>query len=614
MTISRKIIDADGQPDGGSGIVSGAGSKGLTPSEKLNSNNKINAPETVDQSISEINSDLQDRYDHENYYGGDSDGGNTAPVANNNASSVNNDSDTGASVIIDVLANDTDAEGNTLTINSFTQPSNGTVTQVGQTLQYQADAGYDGSDSFTYDCTDGTIVSNTATVNMTVNLRPGANNDAGSVNNDTKTGGSVIIDVLANDTVAAGKTLTINSFTQPTNGTVTQVGQTLQYQANAGYHGSDSFTYDCTDGTLTSTSTGTVNMTVTLSTRTVTIGTTGDYSTWANWNNSSEEDYAEHDTVGSLPLTVIFQSGEIHDASRYTNDYFRGTWDNVASSLTVTSEGFTGIPYGETGGNGTYFRCNHVDKLTGHGSTAGSFGTIKWTEIEIDCPTTNGGHVGTFTFRYSSGIDFIADRCIFRSYTSTNNICGLFLVRDYCTSGSISITNNLFYDISSTGTGCGAVLYYVSSSGNPDHLVKFLNNTVVKAEVDEATSFVIRTVKALDTDIKNNVIQATGTNGGILSDNSLSEGNVLQDASGSASDVNSVDVYTAAGNTSDVYTDVDGFDFSHKVGGDAIGVATGLTIAESGGEDEVPNPGLDGQNRIDGAASWDAGATVYNTA
>lgn len=523
MAISRKIIDADGQPDGGSGVVSGAGSKGLTPSEKLSSNNKINAPNAVDQPISVINADLENRYDDQDYYGGDSDSlaaPNTPPVANDDLASINNDSKTGASVIIDVLDKDTDTEGDSLTINSFTQPTNGTVTQVGQTLQYQANAGYHGSDSFTYDCTDGKAVSNTATVNVTV----------------------------------------------------------------------------------------------TLTTRTVTIGTTGDYATWADWNSSDEDEYAAYDTVGSLPLTVIFQSGEIHDASRYTNDYFRGTWDNVASSLTVTSEGFTGIPYGETGGNGTYLRCNHVDKLVGHGSTAGSFGTIKWTEIEIDCPTPNGGYVGTFEFRYSSGIDFIADRCIFRSYAATTNNCGLFMVRDYNTSGSISITNNLFYDISSTGTNCGAVVYYASSSGNPDHLIKFLNNTVVKAEVDDASSYVIRTAKALDTDIKNNVIQATGTNSGILNDNSLSEGNVLQDASGSASDVNSVDVYTAAGNTSDVYTDVDGFDFSHKTGGDAIGVATTLTIAETGGEDEVPNPGLDGQNRIDGAANWDAGATVYNTA
>lgn len=95
-----------------------------------------------------------------------------------------------------------------------------------------------------------------------------------------------------------------------------------------------------------------------------------------------------------------------------------------------------------------------------------------------------------------------------------------------------------------------------------------------------------------------------------------SEGNVVDDDSGSTNDTNSVDVYTSAGNTSDVYTDVDAFDFSQKVTSPAINAATTLTVAEGIAIDEVSNPDLAGNDRVSAGppANWDSGATTYNTA
>ena len=722
--VTRKIVTGDPQPDGGGGVVSGAGSKGLTPAEKLDSNNTISSPDVTDQDIAEINADLGDRYDHERYYEGNSGGGNTGPVANDDAATLENDSVTGQSVIIDVLANDTDAESNPLTINSFTQPANGTVTQVGQTLQYQANAGYDGLDAFTYDCTDGSLVSNTANVNVTVDLRPTAADDAASVDNDSKNldgQGVVIIDVLANDTVAPSKTLTINSFTQPTNGTVTQVGQTLQYQADAGYDGADSFTYDCTDGTLVS-NTGTVNMTVNLTTRTMEIGATGDYADWQAFRTSVKEDYAGYDTVGSLPLTVIFQAGEIHDVGRYEALYFADGinvstdttyWQSVADGVTITSDGFTGIPYGETGGNSCYVRMAFGDDGFGHGSNTSHFcntintdAVIKWTELEIDLPTSNGVLVGGFEWRYTNNTNFLMDRCICRSYTATSSSNGMFTIReDY---GTIKIMNSLFYDINVTGTASGGWIYMTVGANEATDSVRVYNNTVVKSTVDSDASFLVRCQRFNKLDFKNNVIDCDGTHGWTLGsaahtgntgvndftfadanpdtitssgsspsnftsgENTIragmrlkvtgtasndgeytvasvtsstitldagdsltaetigtgavlvgsiftasdSEGNVVDDDSGSTSDTNNVDVYTSAGNTSDVYTDVDAFDFSHKVTSPAINAATTLTVAEGIAIDEVSDPDLAGNNRVQAGppANWDSGATTYNTA
>ncbi len=70
-----------------------------------------------------------------------------------------------------VLANDTDPEGQTLTVGTprpQTAPSNGTVSlSADGSFTYTPTAGFSGSDSFTYSVTDG-FASSTATVTITV--------------------------------------------------------------------------------------------------------------------------------------------------------------------------------------------------------------------------------------------------------------------------------------------------------------------------------------------------------------------------------------------------------------------------------------------------------------
>lgn len=90
---------------------------------------------------------------------------NTAPVANNDSASLNQN----ASVVISVLSNDTDAEGNTLTPTILTQPTHGTATlNSNGTITYTPTASYSGADSFNYRVSDGSLNSNTATVSLTV--------------------------------------------------------------------------------------------------------------------------------------------------------------------------------------------------------------------------------------------------------------------------------------------------------------------------------------------------------------------------------------------------------------------------------------------------------------
>ena len=165
-----------------------------------------------------------------------------------------------------ILGNDSDPDGDTLTVSSYTQPANGSVS-IGSngSLQYTPDANFNGTDTLTYTISDGNGGSDTATVTITVNPSndgPDAVNDNYTTQEDT----ALIIEpvgVLINDSDPDGDNLTVTSFTQPGNGSVT-VGSngSLQYTPDANYNGSDSFTYTISDGNG-GTDTATVNINVT---------------------------------------------------------------------------------------------------------------------------------------------------------------------------------------------------------------------------------------------------------------------------------------------------------------------------------------------------------------
>lgn len=83
-----------------------------------------------------------------------------------------NDSTTvaaGASVAVDVLANDQDADGYALSILGFTQGAHGSVSGGGAgPLNYAAQAGFTGTDSFSYSIGDGHGGASSATVTVTI--------------------------------------------------------------------------------------------------------------------------------------------------------------------------------------------------------------------------------------------------------------------------------------------------------------------------------------------------------------------------------------------------------------------------------------------------------------
>jgi len=88
---------------------------------------------------------------------------------------------------IDVIGNDVDPDGDTLSIISVSTPANGTVVQVsGRALRYTPQTGYSGQDTFTYSISDGTsepTVSATVTITVqALRIAPlGRNNNEQSI-------------------------------------------------------------------------------------------------------------------------------------------------------------------------------------------------------------------------------------------------------------------------------------------------------------------------------------------------------------------------------------------------------------------------------------------------
>ncbi|HEU0221893.1 MAG TPA: Ig-like domain-containing protein [Paracoccaceae bacterium] len=186
---------------------------------------------------------------------------NTAPDAIGDSAVT----DAGKAVIIKVLANDTDADGDALSLVSVGNAANGTVTKNADgTVTYTPKAGFSGTDSFSYTISDGKL-SDSATVKVTVNGSdpeptpdpdPDTNTkpDAVADSATTAAGQAVVIKVLANDTDADGDALSVTWAGQSGHGTVTRNADgTITYKPNAGFSGSDSFYYTISDGELTDT-------------------------------------------------------------------------------------------------------------------------------------------------------------------------------------------------------------------------------------------------------------------------------------------------------------------------------------------------------------------------
>ncbi|TOH51710.1 RTX toxin, partial [Vibrio parahaemolyticus] len=172
---------------------------------------------------------------------------NDAPNAENDVITTEEDT----AVTIDVLVNDSDVEGDALSIQSASVPKEqGTVEVVDGKLVFTPAENFNGEATISYIVTDGDLTDE-AKVSVTVtpvNDSPVAVDDTTSIQEDT----AVTIDVLTNDTDVDGDKLSIESASVPKeHGTVEVVDGKLVFTPAENFNGDAEITYTVTDGELT---------------------------------------------------------------------------------------------------------------------------------------------------------------------------------------------------------------------------------------------------------------------------------------------------------------------------------------------------------------------------
>ncbi|SDY02464.1 Ig-like domain-containing protein [Citreimonas salinaria] len=172
------------------------------------------------------------------------------------------ETDEDVAVVIDVLGNDVDSNGQLLTVTSATSTNGTVIINADNTLTFTPDADYNGPATITYTVTDPDGNTDTADVAITVNPLndpPVAIDDPVTTEEDT----TITIDPLGNDSDPDGDPLTVTGVTDPANGTVTlNPDGTVDYTPDSGFTGTDTFDYTIQDPDG-ATSTATVTVAVT---------------------------------------------------------------------------------------------------------------------------------------------------------------------------------------------------------------------------------------------------------------------------------------------------------------------------------------------------------------
>ena len=190
---------------------------------------------------------------------------NDAPVAVDD--SINAVEDTVFTSVIELDANDTDLDGDSLSVvaGTFATAQGGSLVLASDgSYTYTPAANFNGTDSVDYTVTDGSLTDvGTLTINVTaVNDAPVAVDD--SINAVEDTVFTSVIELDANDTDLDGDSLSVvaGTFATAQGGSLVLASDgSYTYTPAANFNGTDSVDYTVTDGSLTDVGTLTINVT-----------------------------------------------------------------------------------------------------------------------------------------------------------------------------------------------------------------------------------------------------------------------------------------------------------------------------------------------------------------
>ncbi|MDB5385061.1 MAG: repeat-associated core protein [Planctomycetaceae bacterium] len=246
-----------------------------------------------------------------------------APVAVNDVFAATEDTPLNSG-IPGVLLNDSDVDGDALSVVQVSGPAHGTLSlNANGSFLYTPALNFNGTDSFTYQANDGSLNSNIATVTLVVaavNDAPVAVNDVFAATEDTPM--SVVLrGVMGNDSDVDGDTLTAILVSAPAHGTLSlSANGSFVYSPALNFNGTDSFIYKANDGALNS-NVATVTITV-AAVNDAPVAGNDSYSTNQNVTlNVSAKGLLLNDTdVDGDPLAAVLATGPAHGTLAFNSD------------------------------------------------------------------------------------------------------------------------------------------------------------------------------------------------------------------------------------------------------------------------------------------------------
>ena len=326
-------------------------------------------------------------------------GANDAPVANDDTASTGEDSTASGNV----LANDTDVDGETLTVanpgvyagtyGTLTLAADGSYTYAPNAAAQGLGDGQSVQDAFSYTASDGTA-SDSGTLTVTVNGAndaPVANDDTASTDEDS---GGVSGNVLANDTDAENDSLTVASpgtyagtfgtLVLNSDGSYTYTPSSAANGLAAGESGQDVFSYTATDGAAADSATLTVTVGGLNDAPTIdSAGTDASGSVAELPDGDPGENVTVHSDSGSIAFDDVDLSDTHSAAFTPQGGSYLGTFtlgpvdqagDSVGWNFSVADSALDGLAEGEV-----RVQTYAVEIDDGHGGTAVQNVTITLT-------------------------------------------------------------------------------------------------------------------------------------------------------------------------------------------------------------------------------------------
>ncbi len=151
----------------------------------------------------------------------------------------------GVPVTIDVLANDSDVDGDPLTVSLVGAAVGGSVENLGDAVRYTPGPGFTGDDGFSYTISDGQGGISVADVTVTVS---GVNQPPAATAQGVTTAEDTPITITLSGSDPDGDGLTYQVVTGPTSGQLSGQAPNLVYAPAADFNGSDNFWFSVNDG------------------------------------------------------------------------------------------------------------------------------------------------------------------------------------------------------------------------------------------------------------------------------------------------------------------------------------------------------------------------------